>query len=1424
MELWEQFSKKELVTNLERLRKKYPSFKYSLDINGKPTIMIGQQKFDTPAKAIGFIRSLNVTNVDTFDGALPAYKQPMVGGQMFVGLNQLADELQKKGISFDRIGINNKGRSKEQAEKAIEVFGGDNPNALIWSRKDTTTGLMFYEKGKPGKPLTRSKIFEILEELGFVFDEKSKTIKRLSALTNEYQFGMSGVNVNINGLFFDPTQTERGRRFMAEGGYTSVRGATGYSYRAAKSGAAGLKGFVDLAGREGLESMRIYQDKGKMQLDESLVKSVEENYRKLYGVSKRFADIDKSELLEVGRYIETQKAALKTVDGAVFGSAQLARNVQTAMLDQANALRESLDDAVKKGALSITDPDYMNGIKNVEKIRRNVEKLNRSITHGGVFNVRIMNYLNIADEFLGQDVKNLIGQVKGDITIIGEEGGKGLQNWNKQLLDYVSGYGGQIKVVDGQLVNAAGKTLSPEEIQFIAPMSSETMEFSTISGSQAQRMGGRFSLETVGVNDRVFVDSQMLYADPELFDSSAIRVANLRDVAEKIEYLKSDAILEEYNAYKLDLELGIKTQRPEGILGALLEAADSEVDDQGRRSAKQMLSLLDEGIGPKQNPLFAQQFLSAVKEYSSGKSGLPKLLVPLVQKAHVGTSLSKTNDVRRGFLSYSEGKGFRLHDWDYARYSKSFGGFDLDDTLSAHMAWDRGSDSLLSVTKRTPGARGELAVLNVDLNDQLTDKVLEKAAKSNLAAKAHMDAIRLTEARIKSVAGVMRDANRDIYKTTGDVLSQNLESMKDFDISSLSADELTDEQRIFKSFIDSGTGLSRSETLDILPAGGGVGIQDLKQLEQELLSLRLGGERKSIIKGIVEEGGRSFSREEIKKLTRRSIDVGGEREALKGLGKYTTLQDKILEQVAKDTTVTKKTFGDLLTESLEASSKNQAILERFANFRMVFDSALSTTVIEGGKEARLATEKMIELLLQEEVIDSITQDGGKYADIVSKLTDKGINSLADAMVNDGVRIDRAMIENEFGESKLSAQWVDQISRRIQETTGSKTASINDYLITGRYSELMKQSRYTVDLIEREFRNASKSLGLVKRLEGELFDLDIEKEADEILEMSKAAFKAYDPFEGLDLDDLKRKQLFFEDLGLEDEASIVKARALEARREFSRQLMERGYLSEVDDGVEMSERGRRVVGSLMQRRGLGSLPAVGDEVVPGLLGGELSDVFHTTLSWFNNLSNAKSGQVPATQDMSGMATFVREQVIPNERPQEVARAIEGMEEVVPGRAAQGRARAARSVSGDVASAARAASKPKRINLSSMKELFEHKTFRRGSIAIGGLVAFSAVYQKVKDRTPEDLSGPPLLPGGSFYSGQKTSGQEINPISQQSGQSGVTYRVRATGDFNSEEFSNSMSNLTGADVKTSDYKTRGYQRKRSPIEEAINGSFR
>jgi hypothetical protein len=87
----------------------------------------------------------------------------------------------------------------------------------------------------------------------------------------------------------------------------------------------------------------------------------------------------------------------------------------------------------------------------------------------------------------------------------------------------------------------------------------------------------------------------------------------------------------------------------------------------------------------------------------------------------------------------------------------------------------------------------------------------------------------------------------------------------------------------------------------------------------------------------------------------------------------------------------------------------------------------------------------------------------------------------------------------------------------------------------------------------------------------------------------------------------------------------------------------------------------------------------------------------------------------------------------------------------------------------------------------------------------------------------MQGPPLLPGGSFY--EKNQGQYKQNIinSSQSGQNGVTYRVRATGKFDVNELSSSMQGVTGANVNSTSYQSRGYQRT-DPVSEAINGYFK
>lgn len=52
--------------------------------------------------------------------------------------------------------------------------------------------------------------------------------------------------------------------------------------------------------------------------------------------------------------------------------------------------------------------------------------------------------------------------------------------------------------------------------------------------------------------------------------------------------------------------------------------------------------------------------------------------------------------------------------------------------------------------------------------------------------------------------------------------------------------------------------------------------------------------------------------------------------------------------------------------------------------------------------------------------------------------------------------------------------------------------------------------------------------------------------------------------------------------------------------------------------------------------------------------------------------------------------------------------------------------------------------------SLKKLFEqNKLFKNSVVAAGALIVGSFAYDRMRDRTSDDIQGPPLLPGGSSY---------------------------------------------------------------------------
>ena len=107
---------------------------------------------------------------------------------------------------------------------------------------------------------------------------------------------------------------------------------------------------------------------------------------------------------------------------------------------------------------------------------------------------------------------------------------------------------------------------------------------------------------------------------------------------------------------------------------------------------------------------------------------------------------------------------------------------------------------------------------------------------------------------------------------------------------------------------------------------------------------------------------------------------------------------------------------------------------------------------------------------------------------------------------------------------------------------------------------------------------------------------------------------------------------------------------------------------------------------------------------------------------------------------------------------------------------------------------------------IKNLMDKPYVKPAAIGVAALAVFGFVYSAHKDRSAEDMQGPPLLPGGSAYESAYPGNTLNTPPPQNllpSGQNGVTYRVNASGSYaDAQKFSEAAGGLS-SDSSTSYY---------------------
>jgi hypothetical protein len=1417
-----------LKEGLERLSKKYQSFKFEIDQNGAPVVRVGTRAFtgaDSPRQALDYINSLNITNVHTFRPGQSMHMRPGSGPGFFPGLESLADEL---GLTIDRYSMQRTLISR-QFDEIQRVFGtGDSALGLVFAKNDVITGLRFY-RGQD--EVTRSELLDLLDSKGYNLEPDGKLLKRIRAVTNEYQFAATGLRGEdrVKALLFDPTKTQRGANMMSDYGYEFEGGR----YRVATGRGIG-EGLDEFEGKITRGSMEKYKDITKID-DKMKIKIVEAwdrlsgnppNTRSASDSIAHFGNLKPEEIIESGRFMESVDGVRKTMDGQVFGSAKLADTTATFLRDRAKSIEDSLATAITDGSIVDGSIEHNNILKKITKLKNNAREIDDIKINGGRFNFRAMgfdpeligDFEDYATDKIESIKKGFIGQIKGDIEIIGEKNGdKLLTNWRTAITSYLAQPGSGFTVNElGDLIHIeSGKAINIKEVGILSPLDSLTME---LSRKDSMDVGTSLSFARHGESRKVFADAQALLADPELFQTEALRIKTLDYVTQQMQEVRSGAIVKEYQQYLLDQQLGYKPQA-KGLLANLIGLSES-----GDEEASRMLKLLESGVGPMENERLIGHFATALKELTSNKSGMPRILMPAVQSAQIGNTLTPNEAMKEGYISYVKGKGFVLKDTDYAKYYDAFGGFDLDDMLRAHARWDRGSDSLIAVTKRTPGALGEIGVFKVGLEDDLTSELLEELSAKHDSVLSHLESEKLIEAKIKVKASIMMRQNPSMYGPNGANLSANIQAIVD-------SGQLTGDQARLLAGGETAGRVTADQLINAYSPS-----ESLDELEQQLVTAKAG--RKDILRTVMEQEKLALDDVTVETLTKRSLALTDD--ALPGYAQYVKLGEVAesryqhitsqLVQAANGPSV-----SGILDNSVEALKKSALVLEDYSNMRMVVDNLINTSRDNANIDSSKIT-KVIELLQQEEVIDAITKEGGQQAEVIRGMTDNALDAVAEVL-HAGGTLDKAIMENEFGPFKLRKEWQTRLSQKLIELNPDK--AFDDYFVEGQLSEFMKQAKYTEEMAKSTVKNTLKEGGATKELRNHLFTLAEEKQAQELMTTFRAAYDIADE----EIPDLAKVLNSFNVFGEGIEygpEEIAAVKAARARGEVLRTLTEK-Y---ADDSGDITDEGRRVMGAFIQQHGLGTIEeTIGEERVKSkLIDHEFGSMYDTTVGWFRDLAR-QEGSLPGLTAQEAAAASELAQTPVNltrmaggegiaatqgDRAESLTGEISRRLGDEPfGQAGHYRGRAARDLAEDVTGGLRRfggeAGGVTKGAMKGWKNLLDVKLFRRGAVAVGGAVAFSTLYQKFKDRTPEDMEGPPLLPGGSFY--EKRPGQYSQNIinNSQSGQNGVTYKVRATGNFDVNQLSSSMQGVTGANVSSTSYQTKGHRRS-DPVSEAVNRSFR
>lgn len=1126
----------------------------------------------------------------------------------------------------------------------------------------------------------------------------------------------------------------------------------------------------------------------------------------------------------------THAAAAMSHDGAGLMNPKVIREILSLKEKEKRQLLLDLE-KLPKGSLK-----YRNLQSVITKQSSKISELKGIALHGGLFNWRADVFdVALSSHYSGStaakeldDLYGTMGQPKGNLHVVPEGTDKAGVGWWDRAVASRAGTNG--------FKRKGGGALAASDVDVL--LTSASIATNKTEARQGVKNSSRIMLDARELLDNTWLNTQQWTAHPDLFDQRRLQRFTLDQFQEQAQTFADTGKLPE----------GMERSFRSAIAGGddILGASRASV-----QQAKAVIDLIESGVDVRSNPHVVSTVLNSMVDFFSDGKGADKsrLLLPDTVSHEVtnfqnwkdATAHEKTRllpgheQLPEGHITYSKTGGFAMNELDIQKYGPAFGGFDLDDRLINSARYDEVNKRFVTAATRDPTTAHEIGSFIFDPEDELSQQILIRKNKE----WNFLDQIRGHERGVENqlkhydkiasakIAGVdigtatqvsyAQAYNERSEAKMAEILEKNAEAIKSQMVAIKSAshridtgnyilgDEYDEVENLrglhdhMDVLQDTRHSLLTMPELDLLlddkymdPAeiqlSGNARAQEileetrvLKQQVSEDFERRM----QPRLRGMLDE--------HVEKLIETLPHVGpGFKESVDAQSRAYGKLNPLFKLIAKDeeeiskvkavkSTMTSSAQKKAFLEAVQAGQHNE--LGRYSNVKMIVDNVLHENKGTLSTILGHVGDEFFEIPELEDVIDTqVKEVGGVLTadEAISRDLQQKLGRMAAILDVEGgpkLRLDKELMrERGVGESLSTMR--ESYMAHIKASKVKGDFKFEDSLVEGEYSKLVKGQKSTLDSIKSMAKSITSKVKYDDFYSTHTFSKDALDDAEfliraydhskEVREGAGPQFKAIkESFEDYGTD------LLTDGLGRE-EYSKKAAKSLVADDMFAAM----GRIAERRGGHENVY---EAVGALQQMYNDSPRKPAAKSARSILSGrgesGAMLDIINRTNAHFG-IGNA----APRDLDIAGLPKAPKH-ILESEA------------------AFYGEKQLASSTIGTKASK----------GLLSLSEGFaklKQVPGVKAAAAIGlATVVGSFMYQHRKDHTPEDMSGPPLLPGGSAYETMPVESMPTRTSGYQQASEGDTYNVYASGSFDQQEFSDSIGAATGgAPSSVSVYNTR------------------